>query len=114
MEKLRAEAESRTVVLLDYNTNCDIEDDNSPMSHAYLIKSFIEGCYPVGGDTKVNATPGFESSPIEFSPGQRLRSPRFGEGTVMEIIPELGRIVVNFDSEGQKTLSIRLAKLEMM
>ena len=31
VEKLRTEAESRTVVLLDYNTNCDIEDGNSPM-----------------------------------------------------------------------------------
>ena len=30
----------------------------------------------------------------------------------MEIITELGHIVFNFDSEGQKTLSIRLAKLK--
>ena len=52
VEKLRTEAESRTVVLLDYNTNGDIEDGNSPMSHAYLIKAYIEGCYPVDISSK--------------------------------------------------------------
>ena len=112
VEKLRTEAESRTVVLLDYNTNCDIEDGNSPMSHAYLIKSYIEGCYPVGGEATITVTSDPESGLTDFNPGQRVRSPRFGEGIVMEIITELGHIVVNFDSEGQKTLSIRLAKLK--
>ena len=112
VEKLRTEAESRTVVLLNYNTNCDIEDGNSPMSHAYLIKSYIEGYYPVGGEATITVTSDPESGLTDFNPGQRVRSPRFGEGIVMEIITELGHIVVNFDSEGQKTLSIRLAKLK--
>lgn len=32
----------RTVVLLDYDTNGDIEDWRKPLSHASLIKRYIE------------------------------------------------------------------------
>lgn len=30
------------IVLLDYETNCDIENDTKPLSHAGLIKSYID------------------------------------------------------------------------
>lgn len=33
---------TRTVVLLDYDTNSDIEDPSRPLSHASLIKNYIE------------------------------------------------------------------------
>ena len=33
---------NKTIVLLDYNTNCDINDLSSPLSHASLIKEFVE------------------------------------------------------------------------
>ena len=33
----------RAVVLLDYATNADVLDPSSPLSHAQLIKSYIEG-----------------------------------------------------------------------
>ena len=46
VEKLREEAKDKTVVLLDYNTNCDVDDPSSPLSHAFLIKAYIEGIYP--------------------------------------------------------------------
>ena len=42
VEKLRNESKERTVVLLDYDTNGDIEDWHKPLSHASLIKRFIE------------------------------------------------------------------------
>lgn len=35
-------SESKTVVLLDYDTNEDIEDWHKPLSHASLIKRYIE------------------------------------------------------------------------
>lgn len=35
-------SEERTVVLLDYDTNGDIEDSSKPLSHASLIKKYIE------------------------------------------------------------------------
>lgn len=36
----------KTIVLLDYQTNCDIEDLRKPLSHAFLIKAYIEGIHP--------------------------------------------------------------------
>jgi hypothetical protein len=38
---------SRTdVILLDYETNCDIENTDKPLSHAGLVKKYIEKKYP--------------------------------------------------------------------
>lgn len=34
------------VVLLDYETNCDVEDLASPLSHAGLVKLYLEGNWP--------------------------------------------------------------------
>lgn len=38
--------EQRNVVLLDYETNGDINDLRKPLSHASLVKYFIEGIWP--------------------------------------------------------------------
>ena len=38
--------ENKPVVLLDYNTNPDPWNPKSPLSHASLIKAYIEGNYP--------------------------------------------------------------------
>ena len=35
----------KDVILLDYNTNQNIENVNTPLSHAYLIKKYIEEHY---------------------------------------------------------------------
>ena len=37
---------SHNIVFLDYNTNIDFRDTSSPLSHAGLVKLFIEGNYP--------------------------------------------------------------------
>lgn len=42
IKKLRIIAKNRTLVLLDYNTNADINDASSPLSHASLIKEYLE------------------------------------------------------------------------
>lgn len=42
VDKIRTMAESRTVVLLDYDTNDDIENPNKPLSHASLIRNYIQ------------------------------------------------------------------------
>lgn len=51
IEQLRKLAQSHTVVLLDYDTNSDIDDGSKPLSHASLIKKFIE---TTPNDTAVN------------------------------------------------------------
>lgn len=37
------------LVLLDYETNCDVNNLRKPLSHAGLIKAFLEGNYPTQG-----------------------------------------------------------------
>lgn len=46
IEKLRLASKTRTIVLLDYDTNSDVENLKKPLSHASLIKAYVEGLYP--------------------------------------------------------------------
>ena len=39
-------AKNKPVVLLDYTTNADVNDPKRALSHAALIKAYIEGNYP--------------------------------------------------------------------
>ena len=39
-------SKSKTIVLLDYNTCCDVDDLSKPLSHAFLVKAYAEGVYP--------------------------------------------------------------------
>ena len=41
VKKLKIMSKSCTVVLLDYDTNEDIENGSKPLSHASLIKKYI-------------------------------------------------------------------------
>lgn len=43
--------QGKTIVLLDYTTNEDVENTRKPLSHAALIKAYIEGVYPYGDDS---------------------------------------------------------------
>ena len=47
IERLRAASnEGKTIVLLDYDTNADVENPKKPLSHASLIKAYAKGIYP--------------------------------------------------------------------
>lgn len=55
IEKIRAaergssvdeSVEQFNIVLLDYETNADIDDLSRPLSHASLIKQYLEGTWP--------------------------------------------------------------------
>lgn len=51
IERLRAASNSgKTIILLDYDTNADVENVRQPLSHASLIKAYAEGTYPYGED----------------------------------------------------------------
>ena len=56
IERLREASRSRTIVLLDYATNCDIDDGRKPLSHAFLIKAYAEGLYPYADAIEGNGT----------------------------------------------------------
>ena len=46
VRRLRDEMAARTVVLLDYETNGEVEDLSRPLSHAALVKCYLEGKWP--------------------------------------------------------------------
>jgi hypothetical protein len=46
VEVLKVEAEKTPIVLLDYETNGKVEDPAKPLSHAYLVKYYLEGNWP--------------------------------------------------------------------
>jgi hypothetical protein len=46
VEELKRVAESQPVVLLDYATNCDVDDTRHPLSHACLVARAVEGTWP--------------------------------------------------------------------
>lgn len=46
VKRIAEKAKESDIVLLDYNTNEDWQNLKSPLSHASLLKLYIEGCYP--------------------------------------------------------------------
>ena len=44
--RLAEASKTKTIVLLDYETNADVNDPKKPLSHASLIKAFVEHTYP--------------------------------------------------------------------
>lgn len=62
IDRLREASKAKTIVLLDYDTNADVENTRKPLSHASLIKAYVEGIYPygpkeVGTGAKINREP---------------------------------------------------------
>lgn len=48
--KLKEASQKEDIVLLDYETNCDVLNPKKPLSHAFLIKAYVEGHYPKAED----------------------------------------------------------------
>ena len=46
LDELRRLGAEKTVVLLDYETNCELDDLSRPLSHAGLVKRYLEGDWP--------------------------------------------------------------------
>jgi hypothetical protein len=47
LEELQGLASEKQIVLLDYETNSDVDDVSHPRSHASLAKRYLEGEWPV-------------------------------------------------------------------
>ena len=50
VERIKEQSRIQDIVLLDYNTNVDFRDASKPLSHAGLLKLYIEGNYPQSAD----------------------------------------------------------------
>ena len=64
IKRLREASKTKTVVMLDYNTNSDVDDPVKPLSHAYLVKAYAEGLYPYDD---INNNNGDDSKPKQLS-----------------------------------------------
>jgi len=67
IERLRKASETKTIVLLDYNTCCDVDDEAKPLSHAYLVKAYAEGLYPFDDLILSNGIDNKEDLPTQLS-----------------------------------------------
>ena len=50
VERLKEASQKEDIVLLDYETNCDVLNPKKPLSHAFLVKTYVEGVYPKARD----------------------------------------------------------------
>lgn len=57
IDRLREASKTKTIVLLDYDTNADVENTKKPLSHASLIKAYVEGIYPYGEEKGAEEKP---------------------------------------------------------
>lgn len=48
VERIKEQSKIQDIILLDYNTNIDFRDTSKPLSHAGLVKLYVEGNYPEG------------------------------------------------------------------
>lgn len=55
--KIKERSKDHDIVFLDYNTNIDFRDTSSPLSHAGLLKLYIENKYPSENETYLPMTP---------------------------------------------------------
>ena len=51
VSRIAERAKTNDIVFLDYNTNIEFRDITSPLSHAGLVKLYIEGNYPSSSET---------------------------------------------------------------
>ncbi len=57
VSRIAEKAKTSDIVFLDYNTNIEFRDITSPLSHAGLVKLYIEGNYPKETETYTPLTP---------------------------------------------------------
>ena len=64
IDRLREASRTKTILLLDYDTNGDVENPRKPLSHASLIKAYVEGTYPYGAKKATAPSPNPEELSI--------------------------------------------------
>ena len=93
---LKRLSQTRTVVLLDYETNGDVNDAGKPLSHASLVKAYVDAMSEIPEEPQQPA--------VDYAEGMMVRHAEFGEGKIVKVMPQEGRIAVAF-AEGEKVLA---------
>lgn len=81
IERLREASKTKTIVLLDYDTNADVENAKKPLSHASLIKAYVEETYPYGEKTPAETK-------MEIVPLKKKKSTKKGNNIQLELFKE--------------------------
>lgn len=77
INRIKEQSLIQDIVLLDYNKNIDIEDISKPLSHAGLIKHYIENNYP---NDNSNDTPPTTDKPSEKKTGEHQVKKGYTQG----------------------------------
>ena len=72
LERLKEASQQVDIVLLDYETNCDVLNPQKPLSHAYLVKAFVENNYPKEADLYKELI-GRKNKPFEKGPPKEVK-----------------------------------------
>jgi hypothetical protein len=73
IDRLRDVSKEQDIVLLDYETNSDVLNPNKPLSHAFLVKAFVEGNYPTAESLAIQR---LETEPVKKERTFRSKQPR--------------------------------------
>jgi len=75
IERLKEASQNEDIVLLDYETNCDVLNPKKPLSHAFLVKAYVEGHYPKVTDLYKEIEQR-KLNPVEEKPKKKATKPR--------------------------------------
>lgn len=75
IERLKEASKKEDIVLLDYETNCDVLNPKKPLSHAFLVKAYVEGNYPKATDL-YKELEYRKLNPVEEKPKKKATKPR--------------------------------------
>lgn len=75
IERLKEASQKEDIVLLDYETNCDVLNPKKPLSHAFLVKAYVEGQYPKASDLYKELEQR-KLNPVEEKPNKKATKPR--------------------------------------
>lgn len=75
VERLKEASRKEDIVLLDYETNCDVLNSKKPLSHAFLVKAYVEGVYPKATDLYKELEQR-KLNPVEEKPKKKATKPR--------------------------------------
>ena len=75
IERLKEASQKEDIVLLDYETNCDVLNPKKPLSHAFLVKAYVEDQYPKATDLYKELEQR-KLNPVEEKPKKKATKPR--------------------------------------
>jgi hypothetical protein len=78
LERLKEASQKEDIILLDYEINCDVLNLKKPLSHAFLVKAFVENNYPKEADLykELNER---KNKPVENEPPKTVKKKNTGK-----------------------------------